>query len=408
VVSAAATASFAAEPASADTLLALSAWVAARRDEIERDVRDLVERETPSDDKPLLDVAADWILERASALLGAPDELERVPGGERGDILVLTYRGATDAVVSVLCHYDTVWNAGALKDWPYTVTDGRATGPGVFDMKAGCVQALWALAAARAAGLALPTVHLLFTGDEEIGSEASRASIERFAARSDLVMLFEPSESGRIKTERKGIGRFSVSVQGRATHAGAHYALGVSAIDELARMTVALHALTDLEAGTTVNVGVVSGGTRSNVVAAWAEADVDVRVSRVSEMARIDDALAAVRTHHPDARLTVSGGWNRPPMERSELTVAPYRLAREIAAALGEDLGEIAVGGGSDGNFAAAMGVPVLDGMGAVGGLPHAEGEYIDVDASISRVAVAAGVFASIRSAARAALTREG
>ncbi|GAB2682377.1 M20 family metallopeptidase [Kribbella swartbergensis] len=379
------------------TLGVVSKWVAGQADAIFTDIEDLVGLETPSTDKPLLSRALDWLRRRTEQVVGPPDAVELVDGGARGDVLVLTYAGTGDAVVTFLCHYDTVWDAGTLADWPYQVDGDVASGPGVFDMKAGCVQAIWALAAARATGLTTPTVRILFTGDEEIGSEASRASIERFAIDSDLVMLFEPSEQGRVKTERKGIGRYYVAVEGRATHAGAHYEEGVSAIDELARLTVALHGLTDLTAGTTVNVGVVAGGTRSNVVAAAARAEIDVRVARQSEMERIDAALAAIEPHDPRARITVTGGWNRPPMERSELTVGPYRIARDVAAALGRDLGEIAVGGGSDGNFAAALGIPVLDGMGAVGGHPHARGEYISLSGSIERIVIAAGVLGAVQ-----------
>lgn len=378
-------------------LAALSTWVASQADAIFADIEDLVRLETPSTDKTLLSRTLDWLRRRTEQVVGPPDALELVDGGERGDVLVLTYAGTGDAVVTFLCHYDTVWETGTLADWPYQVDGDRASGPGVFDMKAGCVQAIWALAAARTAGLTTPTVRILFTGDEEIGSEASRATIERYAIDSDLVMLFEPSEQGSIKTERKGIGRYFVSVEGRATHAGAHYEQGVSAIDELARLTVALHDLTDLAAGTTVNVGVVAGGTRSNVIAAAARAEIDVRVALVAEMARIDAALAAIEPHDPRARIKVSGGWNRPPMERSGLTVGPYRIAREVAAALGHDLGEIAVGGGSDGNFAAALGIPVLDGMGAVGGHPHARGEFISLSGSIERTVIAAGVLGALR-----------
>jgi glutamate carboxypeptidase len=380
-----------------ETLAAIAGWVHGRSGDIVTDIEDLVRLETPSTDKELLGRGLDWLRKRTEQVVGTPDAVELVDGGERGDILVLTYPGSSGAVVTFLCHYDTVWEAGTLAGWPFVHDGDTAVGPGIYDMKTGCVQAVWSLAAIRASGLPTPTVHVMFTGDEEIGSEASRATIERYAAESDLVMLFEPSEKGRIKTERKGIGRFYATVEGRAAHSGANYADGVSAVDEMARLTVALHGLTDLAAGTTVNVGVVAGGTRSNVVAAEARAEIDVRVARVAEMRRIDAALAAVRPHHPEARILLTGGWNRPPLERSELTVVPYRIARDVAGLLGLELGEIAVGGGSDGNFVAALGIPVLDGMGAVGGHPHAPGEYIDVPASVERVAIAAGVLGAVR-----------
>lgn len=378
-------------------IAAVAGWVHDRAGEIVADIEELVRRETPSTDKDLLDRGLDWLRKRTEQVVGTPDEVEQVDGGERGDVLTLTYRGTGGAVVTLLCHYDTVWEAGTLGGWPFAIDGDTAVGPGIYDMKAGCVQAIWALAALRASGLPVPTVRVVFTGDEEIGSEASRATIERHAVASDLVVLFEPSEKGRIKTERKGIGRFLATVHGRAAHSGANYEDGVSAIDEMARLTLALHDLTDLAAGTTVNVGVVGGGTRSNVVAAEARAEIDVRVARVAEMQRIDAALAALGPHHPAARVALTGGWNRPPLERSALTTGPYRIARDVAALLGHDLGEIAVGGGSDGNFVAARGVPVLDGMGAVGGHPHARGEYIELSASLERVWIAAGVLGAVR-----------
>ncbi|WP_229904156.1 M20 family metallopeptidase [Streptomyces spiralis] len=366
-------------------------------DDIFTDIQDLVRLETPSTDKQLLDQAVVWLRQRTEQVVGAPEDTKVFDGREYGDVLALTYGGTGDAVVTFLCHYDTVWDAGTLSDWPVTVEGDVAEGPGIFDMKAGCVQAIWALAAVRRSGLTTPTVHMLFTGDEEIGSEGSRDIIERYAALSDLVMVFEPSEKGRIKTQRKGTGRFFATVEGRAAHAGSHYEQGVSALDELARLTLALHGLTDLAAGTTVNVGVAHGGTRSNVVAALATAEIDVRVSRAAEMRRIDTALAEIRPHHPQARITLTEGWNRPPMERSELTTGPYRIARSVAALLDCELGEIAVGGISDGNFVAALGVPVLDGMGAIGGNPHARGEYISLSGSLERTAIAAGVLAALR-----------
>lgn len=377
-------------------LTAVSDWINGHSREIITDIEEFVRRETPSTDKGLLDQGLDWLRQRTEQVIGIPDRAEREDGGEHGDILVLTYHGTGDAVVTFLCHYDTVWEAGTLADWPFAVDGDVAVGPGIYDMKAGCIQAIWSLAALRATGLATPAVRIVFTGDEEVGSAASRPTIERYAAESDLVMLFEPSEDGCVKTERKGIGRFSVAVEGRASHAGADHGKGVSAIDELARLTVTLHGLTDPAVGTTVNVGVVSGGTRSNVVAANARAEIDVRVTRPAEMNRIDKALEALAPHHPQARIVVTGEWNRPPMERSELTTEPYGIAREVARRLGRELGEASVGGGSDGNFAAALGIPVLDGMGAVGAHAHARGEFISLAAVTERATIAAGVLTAV------------
>jgi glutamate carboxypeptidase len=265
----------------------------------------------------------------------------------------------------------------------------------VFDMKAGLVQAVWAVRALRAAGAAHPPLRLLLNGDEEIGSPFSRPLIEKASAEAAAVLVFEAAAGGAVKTARKGVGLWDVHVRGVESHAGLDPTAGASAIDELARLVRTLHDATDLDAGTTVNVGVVHGGTRSNVVAGSADAGVDVRVRTAAEQARIDALMAALRPHDPRAEITAAGGWNRPVMERSEGIAAVYALARAAAAQLGVDLAETAVGGASDGNFAAAMGRPVLDGLGAVGAGAHARHEHVSIEGMIERAAVAAGVLAA-------------
>jgi glutamate carboxypeptidase len=369
----------------------LRAWIAGHRAELLADLSAYVSLETPSHDKALLDTALDWLDGYLETRLGAPAATRRTGGGAYGDIRVNDYPG-TGSPVLLLAHYDTVWPAGTLAGWPFTVEGDHVTGPGVFDMKAGLVQLVWALRALDAAGLQRPPLRLLLNGDEEIGSPASRPLIEQAAGDAAAVLVFEASADGALKTERKGVGIFQLEFTGVEAHAGLEPAKGASAIDELARAVRRLHDLTDLESGTTVNVGVVSGGSGANVVAGAACADVDVRVASQAEAARVDAALAELRPHDPRASIEVRGGWNRPVMERTPGTARLFEQAWEVAARLGLDLRECSVGGASDGNFAAALGRPVLDGLGAVGAGAHARHEHISVDGMIERAALAAAL----------------
>ncbi len=371
---------------------ALRDWVAAQQAPMLADLADYVGRETPSDDKPALRDTLAWLEEWLEQRLGPPGSRRTVDGDEHGDTLVHHYPGRGERPVVLLCHYDTVWPLGTLAQRPFRIDGDRITGPGVFDMKAGLVQAVWALRALDDAGLPRPPVRLVLGGDEEIGSPASRPVIEQEAADADAALVFEASADGAVKTARKGVGIFGVEVRGVEAHAGLDPGRGASAVDELARLVLALHGLTDLEAGTTVNVGVVEGGTRTNVVAGRASAGVDVRVARQAEADRIDAALATLAPRDERARITVGGGWNRPVMERTAGTGRLYALAREVAAGLGVDLRECSVGGASDGNFAARLGVPVLDGLGAVGDGAHARHEYATVSGMVERTALAAAL----------------
>lgn len=381
----------------------LPAWIDAHRQEILSDLTCYVGLESPSDDKPLLAAALSWLEDWLSERLGDPNRRRLVDGGEHGDTLVLDYPapGAEDWVTA-LCHYDTVWSAGTLAAWPASIQGDRFSGPGAFDMKGGLVQLVWALKTCEALGLPRPNLRLVLNGDEEIGSPASRAVIEEEVVRGSAVLVFEASANGAVKTARKGVGIFRVDAIGEEVHAGLDPEAGASAIDEISRVVLDLHGAADLDRGTSLNVGVLRAGTRTNVKAGRATADVDVRVASEEEMRRVDAVFAGLAPYNPRAEITVSGGWNRPVMERSSATAALFSLASAVAAELGFELRETSVGGASDGNFAAALGLPVLDGLGAVGGGAHARSEWISIDGMMQRTALAAGVLAKLGGSAPA------
>jgi glutamate carboxypeptidase len=374
----------------------MQAWLEERRATMTDDLDAYVSLETPSTDKARLDAAVTWLSEWLTHHLGG-GETTRVPGGAHGDVLQVSYPG-TGQPVTLLCHYDTVWPAGTTGHWPFRIEGDRATGPGVFDMKAGLVQAVWALRAVREAEAPIPPVRLLLNGDEEIGSPASRPLIEDACRDAAAVLVFEPSAGGAIKTARKGIGIYTLVTVGIEAHAGLDPTAGASAVAEMARLICALHDMADLEAGTTVNVGTVHGGTRSNVTAGQAIAEVDARAATQAEADKINAAIFGLTPTDPRVSLRVEGGWNRPVMERTPAITQIFSLAQTIASALGLDLPEAAVGGGSDGNFAAALGLAVLDGLGAVGGGAHARHEYIDLPEMPRRAALAAGILTALGS----------
>ncbi|TCP47349.1 glutamate carboxypeptidase [Tamaricihabitans halophyticus] len=367
-------------------------WTAHALPEMTDDLRRLVELETPSYDKGLLDTGLarihDWLTER----LGAAAQARRYPGGEYGDALELNYPGDAPGTVLVLCHYDTVWPAGTLADWPFRVSEGKATGPGAFDMKLGLVQAVWALRCLRSLDIPAPSVRFLLNGDEEIGSPFAREHIERLSEGVLATLVCEASVDGALKTERKGVGLFEVAVRGLESHAGLDPDAGVSAIHELASMVPALVGMTDRSKGTTVNVGTIEGGTGRNVVAKHARCGIDIRISDPAEMRRIDEVLAGLRPVNPSAEVTVRGGWNRPPMVPNPGSDSLLAMAQRIAKEYGWQLEHAAVGGASDGNFVAALGRPVLDGLGAVGAGAHARHEHVRTEHIPSRTALLAGI----------------
>jgi glutamate carboxypeptidase len=355
----------------------------------------LVSIESPSDDRPSLERFA----ENLQSLFGEFGSLERVEPDDqtRGPHLRLTIDGqdGSDAHAVALCHYDTVWSLGSLQRIPFSVdSDGVARGPGCFDMKGGIVVLYFALRALRDRGLKpARRLQVLFTSDEEVGSPTSRALIEETAKGAAVAYVLEsPLPGGTLKTARKGTGDYLVRITGRAAHAGVEPQKGISATGELARQILALHALNDYAAGTTVNVGVVHGGTRPNVVAAEAEAHVDVRVETLAEADRIDAAIRGLQPQLAGAQLDIDGGLNRPPMERSPAMAAMFGVAKANAAAMGVELQEGSTGGGSDGNFTAAMGVPTLDGLGPEGEGAHAAHEHVLTESFPRRVALVAGL----------------
>jgi len=351
----------------------------------------LVEMESPGDHKPSLDRLAAALAEQARTA-GAQAEMLAQP--EAGDFVRARWGGAGGGIL-LLCHMDTVWDLGTLARRPVRVADGRLYGPGAFDMKGGIVNALWAIRALRELGL-MPErrVTLLITSDEETGSHASRPLIEAEALTHDSVFVLEPAHPPRaaLKTWRKGVGVYRVKVTGRAAHAGAAHDEGINAIEELARHILAIQALTDYAAGTTVNVGVIAGGTRSNVVPEQARAEVDVRVMDAAEAARVDASLHGLTPLRAGIELEVTGGLNRPPMVRTPAIVVLYRRAEAVAAELGFPISETGTGGGSDGNFTAALGVPTLDGLGVAGDGGHALHEHVILASLPERAALLAGM----------------
>lgn len=299
----------------------------------------------------------------------------------------------------VLGHLDTVYPPGTLAKMPFRVSGGRAWGPGTFDMKGGLVLALFAVDALKAAGIK-PNKRLVFfwNSDEEIGSESSRRAIEREARRSDAVLVLEPSfgASGKLKTARKGVGGAEVVVTGRSAHAGVDPEKGVNAVHELALQIQRLMKLNDPPRGITVQATVVAGGTVSNVIPAHARAEFDIRYSRMADAARLQRRLRDLHPILTGARVEVRGQRNRPPLERTAATRALFRHAQSLMRDLGLTLGETSTGGGSDGNLTAALGVPTLDGLGAVGDSPHSPREHVMIRALPKRAALIAGLLASL------------
>jgi glutamate carboxypeptidase len=377
---------------------ALLAWFHDQHGDMLDAIREVVEEETPSDDKLRLDAFAQRLAERYRA---AGADAEVIPSATRGNHVRATFApaGVADAKPAlILCHYDTVWKVGSLATHPFRVDDqGWAYGPGIFDMQASLILAEYALRALQALALEIARpVTILVTSDEEVGSPTSRAIIEEEALRSAYVLVMEsPLPGGVIKTARKGVGSFDVDIVGKAAHAGVEPEKGISAIHEAAFQILALQALNNPGEGTTVNAGVITGGTASNVIPAAAHIDVDTRAWTQAEADRVDAAIRGLTPNLRGAQVHVTGGWNRPPLERTA-TAAMFVKTKEIGVTLGLDLQEGATGGGSDGNFTGALGIPTLDGLGVPGHGAHADHEHIEVDQIAGRGALLTAILVNV------------
>lgn len=366
---------------------------------IVEDIVALVGQETGSYDLPALAAGLDLLRDLAVRRLGEPDEERRHPGGACGDILTLKYNGTAPGHVALVGHYDTVWPTGTLAGWDgwgrqQPGPDGRARlgGPGIFDMKTGLAQGIWALKLARESGAPVPSVTFLFNGDEEIGSLSSRPVIEETARGVDATLVLEPTAHGAVKTSRKGSAIFKVTTTGVESHAGLAPQDGASAITALAEFVLAAARIARPEAGTTINTGLFNGGSGTNVVAGRATANIDIRVTSEAEQARVDAGFSAITVSDPRVDIAVDRDWNRPPMTLNAASAPLLALAREVASDQGRELTDTAVGGASDANFVAALGLPVLCGMGAVGDGAHAQGEFILPDTVPAQTALVAGL----------------
>jgi len=392
------------------------AYFTGRRDAMVSTIRELVEIESPSDNKAAVDSLAEAVAEKFSRLGG---EVRFHRSKECGSHLQVNFGGKSAKPVLLLGHYDTVYPLGTLANMPCRVEHNKLTGPGVLDMKSGIALMLHALAAlqdwhkqdwhnedchkqdgpeAEQPGGLLRPVTVLLVSDEEVGSDSSRAITEALAKRAAAVLVLEPSygRQGAVKTARKGVGEYLVKVTGKASHAGLDFEKGENAILELARQIDKISGFTQLNKGLTVNVGIVSGGSRTNVVPAEALAQVDVRIASMKDAAGIDKKMRRLRPFNRQCKIEVTGGINRPPMERTAGVAALYAKAAAIARDLGWKLGEAAVGGGSDGNFTAGLGIPTLDGLGGVGDGAHAPHEHILISELPRRAALIATLIESV------------
>ena len=382
------------------TATSVREYLSERKSEILAFIRALVEIESPSGDETASRAVVD-LLASAARDIACIDSIERIPCPGYGEhSLIRAFGDARDKSGTILLvgHTDTVHERGSLAQRPWRIEANRVYAPGIFDMKANCAMALEVL---RTCSILKVIPHrevvLLLTCDEETGSDTGRAIVEAEARRAACALVLEPpGAGGRVKTGRKGTGIFRLEVEGRASHAGLEPEKGVSAILELARQVERLQSLNDLYKGINVNVGVIEGGTRSNVVAAHASAEIDLRFSTVDEGRRVEELILQLRPFDERTNVIVSGGINRPPLERTDKVLSLYQRAKHIAALLDLQLGEVQVGGASDGNFIAALGVPVLDGLGIDGDGAHATHEHIILDDVARRGALLGGLIASL------------
>jgi len=366
-------------------------------------LRKFVVTESPSLEKAAVDRCCGVVAKEWRLLSGA--RVERIAQKHRGDHLRITWAPAPAKTrpkgqLLVLGHYDTVYASGTLRNMPFRISGGKAYGPGTFDMKAGIVQALFAAEALKR----LPAneqprkrIVFLWTSDEEIGSESSRKLIETEARRSDAVFVLEPSYGprGALKTERKGVGEAELVVRGRASHAGLAPQDGINAIHEIAHQIARVETWNDLRRGVTINAGTIEGGTRTNVIPERARVQLDLRATTIADMQKLERRLRALRPEIEGARLDITGGFSRAPLER-KMSAALFARAKARAAEMNFAIEECAVGGGSDGNFTAAAGIPTLDGLGAVGAGAHSSHEHILTKTMPQRAALLAALLRSV------------
>lgn len=373
-------------------------YLRGKQSEIAAQIREFVETESPTDDP----AAVNRFVDLVAAALAPFARVETFPAGRFGKHLEAHFdppARQAERQVLVLGHSDTVWPVGTLREIPFREAEGRLWGPGVLDMKSGIAFFVFAMRALRELEIPVASgVLLQLNSDEETGSDSSRELTERNAKASHAVLVLEPGTGldGRLKTARKGVGAYRVAVRGRAAHAGLDFAAGASAVVELARQIDVITGFTRLERGVTVNPGVISGGTRSNVVAAEAWVEVDIRVPRAEDAAVLEKKFQGLRPFDHRCSIEIQGGLNRPPMERSPQTVRLFQAAQKLARGWGVKVEESASGGGSDGNFTAALGLPTLDGLGGVGDGAHAPHESILIDRIADRAALIAGLLAAL------------
>jgi glutamate carboxypeptidase len=359
-------------------------------------LRQTVEMESPSSSKPGVDRLARFIAEKCRQRAGKTHVLQHPMAGCA--VLAEFWAGRRDQKpILLLGHLDTVWEIGTLAQMPFSVRGEQAFGPGILDMKAGIVIGLWAIRALQALKISPKgPIHFFLNSDEEVSSVAFRKEILAEARGARAVLVLEPAAAGgALKTARKGVGEFKITVHGRSAHAGVNPAAGVNAITELTRQLWRVEAMARLRQGLTFNVGRIEGGTRSNVVPELATAWIDVRIPRLRDRTAIEHKVRRLKPYHQEARLEIEGGINRPPMER-KMAAALFRKACALGRAMGMDLTEASTGGGSDGNFTAALGVPTLDGLGAVGDGAHARDEHILIPELPRRAALLAGLLATL------------
>ncbi len=377
---------------------ALLRYAKDKKEEIIAAIGMMVECESPSDSPADVNRYVELLVE-GSKDIASPKLLKSDRYGKHLRLdFKLPGKGSEGRILGV-GHSDTVWPLGTLKTMPYRRSKGRLWGPGVLDMKSGIAFFIYAVRALR--DLDIPVrkkIALLIVSDEEIGSKDSRALTEAEAKQSSCVLVLEPGSNltGELKTARKGISGYKLRVEGKAAHSGIDFGNGASAIVELARQIDRIAGFTDLKRDTTVNPGVISGGTRTNVIAAEARVDIDVRVVRIKDADVIDRKMRSLRPFDKRCKLTVQGGLNRPPMERTKGVADLFTRARKIGAEMGMQLEESSTGGGSDGNFTAAIGIPTLDGLGGVGEGAHAINESILVDRIVDRTALLAGLLSGL------------